>query len=333
MITRVLFIIFFLSGTFTFAQNRFQEITIVYFRELSEDDLNRLTEFRNSINPSKKKEKYQILLKNFYSEKITTFNDESDLYYLPKNIVNKSYSDEEAIIEKIKNFNAANILSFSSDLNINPILKKIGLFSNDVYQLRKIIKKIKKESVTVVWFNGFLPNKFSAENIKLVYEQNKKNGTLSQLIPNITNIKPLTRVMPVSDNYNFIFEPVEYFNSYQVLLTFYDYNTEEDVEIFNEIIDTSIQNKDFKISREVGTNRFVLSINNRYLGYKCYRLQRKNNTKGVPDSDDCGDCKDECLYNKEFSISIRGYVSNFNSDDLWSNKIQQFFLQCNLGNK
>jgi hypothetical protein len=333
MIARILFIIFFLTSAFAFSQNKFQEITVVYFRELSEEELAKLIELKKLINPSKKKEKYQITLKNFYSDKTTKFNSEGDLYYLPKSIINKTYNEENEVIDKIKNFNATNILSFSSDLNLSSSLRYIGLFSNELQQLSKNIKKVKKGDLTLIWFNGFLPNKFSAENIRMVYDQNKKNGTLSQLIPVITNIKTLTRVIPVSNNYNFIFEPVEYFNSYQVILTYHDYNSGEDIEIFNEVIDTSLQSKDFKLSRQTGTNRYVLSIDNRFLGYKCYSLQKVNITTGVPGGDDCGECKDECLYNKEFSIRVRGYVNDFNAEDLWSASIEQFFLQCTFFNK
>ncbi len=320
---------FFLS-TVVLAQNKLQEITVVYFRELSQDDLNKITEFKKLLNPQNKKDKYKVILKNFYTESSVTFTNESDLYYLEKSIVNKVYNDEKDVIDKIKNFNALNILSFSSDLNFNPSLKDIGIFSNELRRLTKNTKKI-KENVLIVWFNGFLPNKLSTENFKVIYEQNKKNGTISQLIPNITNIKPLTRVIPVSDNYNFVFEPIEYYNSYQVLLTFYDVETGNDLEIFNEIVDIYKNNKDFKLTREIGTNRFILSINNKFLGYKCYSLLKITDSGKIEGPNGCDECKDECLYNKEFSLSIRGHVNNFNSEDLWSSKIQPIFLQCTVG--
>ncbi len=315
-------------STGIYAQKNSREITIYYFRELNQEEVLKIKELKNNLLTKNKKIKYTINFKNFYTDVVTKFEKDYDLFYLPKNIINGLYNNDQDVIIKLDSLNVPNKISYSTDL-YTPY--KTDEFCNNISDLTKKIKKIKSGNTLIIWLNGFLPNKYSTENIKKIYKQCIENGTEAILKPKIVNPKNFKKLIPDEEYYYIEFESIEYFNQYEILISFYDYSENKNKVIFNEILDFSKSgNKDFSIKKDENIeNKCVLKIATHYLAMECYKLKNELNIVDVPEKEsDCGDCKYLCLYNKEFSIKIRGYNDDFSSEELWSEKVVPFFFQC-----
>lgn len=255
----------------------------------------------------------------------------------PYNIINKNYPNEQSVRDKIEeNITKAssNTLSKKSKNTLfiycytsskNWIFSQIADFENveltslNKKSKKKFIKKLRKkkyDKVHVILDNGFVECKYCEENISKRSEQ--------ELIPEIF-LKPSQIIRPIDkpSKYRIEFENVKGFKIYEIEIM------GPSGILFKDKIEIS---KTFNPDRNLNLNlnyneeELVFSVSDKYLGQLCYSLEEDLTIDNVL-KEDCN-CQQECLYNKEFAIRVRG-VSRFlpENHDIWSKYVRIYF-QC-----
>ena len=328
----ILVILVFFSVVF-YAQKKPKEITILYFSKLSDKDIADIEKIKNVLwgKNESKKNKYSIKLTNFYTDDkidLNLKNFKSSLGILNSNVNNITFANTKLVIEKIQKLNLTNLFSFKANASTDI---EFGFLCTDIQQLSKLIKKSKERTINIIWENGFVPYLYSVENIKAIYQQCIDANEISKLIPKVIHPLFKEQLLPDENGYIIEFDSIGCFPEYQI-----------------EINSTSEKNKGqfikehlkFSQNEEHGKDIFMyytgdgklckIYISQTYLGKICKKMEHAEilNTSEIPSDLDCGECLNTCLYPTRFELRIRGYVTGYTKDDLWSDFVKRFSFQC-----
>ena len=325
----ILFALFFFSLNI-YAQKNIKEITIHYFSKLSDNDVEAIEKIKNGLfgKNGSKKNKYKLKLKNIYTGGIIDLNkDGSAIDNFNYDVENLTLINTKHVIEKIQEFNLPNIFTYKTDINTEV---KFGVLCKDIRQLLKLIKKNKENNLNIIWPNGFVPYKYSVENIKRIYQEHSESNEISKIIPKIIHPSFKEQLLPDENGYVIEFDSVGCFPEYEI-----------------EINSTSEKNKGqfvkqhlkFSQNEEHGKDIFMyytgdgklckIYISQTSLGKICLKMSSDSvNVNEVPTDEDCNECRNKCLYPTRFELKIRGYVTGYTKDDLWSDFVPRFSFQC-----
>lgn len=322
----ILFVLF-LACLQVKAEKMPQELTIRYFSKLSDKDITEIEKLQVELcgKNDTKKNRYNIQLVNIYTNEKTSFIKKNDLHYLPTSIENLNIIKSNFVISKIDSLKLSNLITYRTD---NTIPVEFGALCLDIKSLVKKIKKIKNNDVNLIWFNSFVPYKYSVENIKVMYEALNNEGEIAKLIPKINSPLIFEYLRPDETHYTIKFDSVGYFNEYEIEINCV---TEDfKVEFIKEHLKFSYDKKQDVFMYYTGESRGCeILISTKYLANICYKMDNGNvNIKDIPDDNGCEPCKYECLYNKKFSIRVRGYTIGYNKEQFWTEKIDWFLFQC-----
>jgi hypothetical protein len=296
-----------------------------------------------------KKEKNKLK----YRIKVTSLNDNisiniennNDLNLLIRENPNKTFKNEQEMalfLAKFINDNTFELTSSSHFINIDGF----QTFSN-IELLGKKIKKSNHDKITLIWNNGFKPYIFSPEFLNFKLNQPSEN-TL-KLIPKIIHPSPDWEdvLRPDESHYYMLFDSVGVFPSYEIAIY---WKKKIGIDEFNNKIYDSIlllkqclsfiEEKDF-LQNKSKTNLALYSINEsgckiaiseKHIANLCYKNWKSSiNTNEIPDYEDdsCTVCKSTCLYNKRFSVHIKGCATGIKVPENLSSATFFFQFQCN----
>jgi hypothetical protein len=289
----------------------------------------------------KKANEYQFSIQSALNEEIITIDKASDLNLIDNNSFNSIHSDKNEEIEFIKS-KVSNLKYFefkiNSTLNLN-----FENSTNDYQSLLKWIKKNSGDELLIIWNNGYRPFKFSSENIIREISNKTKEGSLEQITPKITKPKYNEVLRPDNTSiYYFEFDSVGIFPSYNIQVYWkkpigkdYYNNTIYDSILF---LDECLQFTSRQDYRNLPYALFAtddskckVAVKVEYLANICYKLEQKIiNTDEVPDHDDtCTPCKYECLYQKKFSLIVKGCSPGIKQELIPEAITNLFLFQCN----
>jgi hypothetical protein len=299
------------------AQNN-KVISIIYFDNV-DNVSQKILELKSKF--SKSKNKYQFELINFFNKDKRALNDQNSFNSNKKPIINYDFNDVSALSQKIDELTNSNSIVYNEDFLTN--------FSSEhnhrnLDELYKKIKKLKSENIIIYWFNGFVPYYKSKENLSNTFEALKKTNQVNKIIPQVITPEVDMVLKPTAKYYIMEFEGIDYFENYEIEIT----KTNDNRLLIKNMIQVTEdgESEDYYLFKTGYGEKLKLKLKQDYLGYECI----KNYTNEIPDST-CN-CRFECLYDREFSIRIRGVKEDFYRDELWSNKIGPFLFQCNNTN-
>jgi hypothetical protein len=326
-----LIILFFLSINI-YSQKNSKEITIRYFSKLSTNDIVTLDMINKEIFRKKSSRNNSFKLINFYTNesidfvKKIDFNEKINVFNT--SIDNLSYSNNKNLIEKLKNLNLSNLVFYKTNINT---VGQADLLYKDLNELLKLIKKNKERSINIIFENDFVPYKYSVENIKFNYENFKQTNELSIIIPKIIHPTFKEQLLPDENGYIIEFDSVGCFPEYEIEINSTSEKTKgQFIKEHLKFSQNPVGSKDIFMYYTGEGKTCKIYISQTYLGKICKKMEHTEilNTSEIPNDDDCGACLNTCLYPTRFELRVRGYVSGFVKDDLWSDVVKRFSFQC-----
>lgn len=299
-----------------------QIINIYYFKSLS-NSTDEVLFLKNELDGKKSRTipKYNINFINYYTKVKTSLETTNEIYFLPKVIENKIFKENKEILSDLMKLEQNSLVTFNPDIT-SPV--KFGKTYTNIKDLINAIKKNKNNEINIIWFNGFVTYYYSPENIKKVYYEHKERNDLSKIIPKIITPFVKEQLRPSSTHYEIIFEGVDLFDQYEVEINNRFGNLDFVRKVVNVLPKDQFSKDDIFMYKTGFGNKISLLLDQKYLGMECVRLFSEMSTPPDPTCD----CIYLCLYERQFSIRIRGIVQGVEADDLWSLKIEPFFLQC-----
>ena len=266
----------------------------------------------NKLNKGKKgaKAKFAFVLTNIYNlsdEKLIVRSD--DLY----DGLLKYTEDENYNIFYSKSFN---------DLKDDKIINQ----SNQEALIKEVSKKSKKKTIKILFDNGFLEPAYSKERLEKFL--NSRSSNCNALKPQFTKLRDRYQLRPEGYYYVIEFDSIGYFDSYEVEI----YRNNDGVkktlikDVFNT--DGSDEKEDFYLTIGGKSRNAKIFLKESYLGLNCVNNIRKENILGKGWDPLCGECQNECLYQTNFNIRIRGLAEGYTEDCLWSDEIKKIEFQC-----
>jgi hypothetical protein len=297
-----------------------QLISIVFFKN-PDNIADKIIQLKSELTKSKKNQlKYRFELLNFFTQEKYIVENLNSFESINKYYENREYLDLKNLNSKIESLLNDKVIIFNEEI-LTQITSKTNF--QEVFELKKEIKKKKKGNITVYWFNGFVPYYKSKENVMNVYKELKETNELEKIIPRIVKPEVGEFLKPLSKNYEIEFEGVSIFDIYEI-----EIRKNNDNKLFInktlKVIDLSEVNENDEFSLSINKfGKMILKFNKDYLGEECVKtFDNKEPLKKC-------DCNHKCLYDREFTIKIRGVVDNFSKSDLWSTRIGPFLFQCN----
>jgi hypothetical protein len=329
-----------------------QKTKLIFFStyNFNSSDKELFIKIRNEIlgKNEKKSNEYQFSIQSALNEEVLNVDKSSDLNLIDNNSFNSIYSDKNEEINFIRTkrqeYDATFEFKINSTLNLN-----FENSSNEYEYLLKWIKKNSGDNLLIIWNNGYRPFKFSSENIIREISNKSKEGSLEQITPTITKPKHNEALRPDESHYYFEFDSVGIFPSYKIQVywkkplgtDFYN-NTMYDSILFLEDCLQFTRIEDFKMKKNSFSialfasddSKCKVAIKEEFLADICYKLEQKIiNTDGVPDHDDtCTPCKYECLYQKKFSLIIKGCSPGIKQEIIPETTTNFFLFQCAKSN-
>jgi hypothetical protein len=278
------------------------------------------------------KAKFAFLITNIYNlndDKIIVKADDPILnqnkcFKTSQNFIFKSKSDlNEGILEYIKqeDWNQFYSSKFNSLNN-----EKIHNFNNLENLVSEAQKKSKKKAVKIIYDNGFIDPAYSKERLENFI--NNRQSNCSDLHPKFTKIKDRYQLRPEGYYYIIEFDTVGFFDSYEVEIF---RNSEGSKKVLiNDVfsVKSTEQSDDYYIKIVSKSKNAKLYLKESYLGLNCVNNIRKENIVGKGWDPLCGECQNECLYQTNFNIRIRGIAEGFTDDCLWTDEVKKIEFQC-----
>jgi hypothetical protein len=319
-------------------------IEIISTQSFQIEDKNSFKELRTLLIGEKenKKQNFQFKIKSFINNRSIEIREERNLDIISSNSINnfEEFKTAELFSNYVNQFsNKENYVEYekSSDLDLSYI--------NQFYNLKdlvKFIKKTKNNKIIIIWNNGYKPYLFSTENIS-----NTIKNTLDKqlLTPQIT--KPFYNevLRPDESHYKIEFDSVGIFPSYEISIYWKicvgkdvnDNKIFDSILFIKECIDFSTyddflekkSNTNFGMYSITDSRKCIIEMKENYLSNLCFqKFSKVMSTSDVID-DNCEPCKSYCLYQKLFSIEIKGCANNLKTEQLPKNNVQLFQFQCN----
>jgi hypothetical protein len=345
------FLLFTVVHSFSFSQVK--SITFLSTRKLSSIDIENIKSVYKSVigKNGKKIGKYKFILKSCLNSEEIVINTTDDFYLNQQNSFNRDFvstNDEIVYIMSIIPGKKTFEFKTSSDILLTASIPSLSVSSD----LIKRIQKSKENEIIVIWNNGFEPYIFSSVNINTIIKQSNKSNSLDALRPRI--LKPNVKqrdLRPDESHYYIEFDSVGIFPSYQVQIFWkfqdgMDYmgNTVYDSVLFvNECIDF-ITEEEFKEGKEdydfalfsVFDSKCKIALSSDYLANICYQEDtQKLNTQELKNEEDCTPCKYDCLYQKKFSVVIKGCATGVKEESIPGSTLNfnYFLIQCDYKQK
>lgn len=327
--------------------SQIKEIEIISTQAFQIDDKDSFKELRTLLIGEKenKKQNFQFKIKSFINNRSIVIRNENDLNLISSNSINnfENFKTEELFTNFVSEFsNRQNYIEYekSSDLDLVYVNQ-----SNNIKDIVKFIKKNKNNKIVIIWNNGYKPYIYSTENISNTI----KNTPDKQLLtPQITKPYFNEVLRPDESHYKIEFDSVGIFPSYEISIYWKrcvgtDIN---DNKIFDSVLflkeclsfTTYEDFFDKKSSSNFGmysitdTKKCAIEIKENYLSNLCFQKFSKVMSTSDLIDDNCEPCKSYCLYQKLFSIEIKGCANSLRSDQIPKNNVQLFQFQCNKSN-
>jgi hypothetical protein len=340
-------LLFTVVHSFSFSQVK--SIMFLSTRKLSPNDIENLKSVYTSLigKNEKKSHKYIFTLKSCLNSDEIIIKNPNDLNTNQSNSFNRDFvtvNDEiNYIMSFISNKKTIEYKASSSDILFNSSIFSLTHSSD----LIKRLQKTKESNIVVVWNNGFEPYIFSSSNINAFIKQSIKFNNLDVLRPAI--LKPNVNqrdLRPDESHYYIEFDSVGIFPSYQVQI-FWKFNDGKDymgnidydsIILVNECLDF-ITSEEFKDEKEdydlalfpVFDSKCKIALSSEYLANICYQEDKKKlNTQELIDEDDCTPCRYDCLYQKKFSVVIKGCATGVKEESIPASIVNfnYFLFQC-----
>jgi hypothetical protein len=285
----------------------------------------------NDLNKGKtgQKAKYIFIIRNIYDENVDNIKTTAQNLLGPDNnfppFLNFTIKSKESLIDNIismADVNDYNIY-YSPDKFNNLNSKQIINHVNQDKLFSSIKKNIKKKRVRIFYDNGFLTYAYSKERL----DNYLKNNNCESLRPQLTNYHTKYQFRPISNYYQIVFDTLGFFDSYEIEI----YKISEGTKkyLFHNTLSFSAYqdlNNDFDLVVKLKSGKGTLYLKESLLGENCVN-QFGGNVKNWDST--CSDCQQECLYQKRFTIRIRGVVQDDSEECLWSNELKDIQFQCN----
>jgi len=321
-----------------------KEIQIISTQNFQNEDIQLFKQFRKLLvgKNESKKEYYQFKIKSYLSNRNIIIRSENDFNLLNKNSVNNflEFQSIESFTD-IVNQNSVyqNYFEYKNSFELELSFEKT---TSTINELVKFINKNKENKSTIIWNNGYKPYLYSSENISNII-----NNTIDKQIITPTITKPLynEQLRPDESHYKIEFDSVGIFPSYEISLYWKKYIGRDinDNKLYDSVLFlkecisfTSYENylakkstTNFGLYSFYDSKRCALEIKENYLANLCVQYFSKVLSTSELSDDGCEPCKSECLYQKWFSIEIKGCANNLRSDQIPKSNIQFFQFQCN----
>ena len=199
-------------------------------------------------------------------------------------------------------------------------------------KLKKILRGLKNdkfEELKILYFNGFKPYKSSKDRYLARMKKALILNDFSELKIDLLNPKQgKTFVLRPDEKYYVLdFDSLGIFDQYEIEIyceTQTALGTWLKIRVgFSDFEDQS----DIVLYYTGELRECKLKISENFLGDKCFEFSNDIDTHDIPEIDDCGPCKLECLYQKKFSISITGVSSGY-YDPKVKNTCKPVLFQC-----
>ena len=318
-------------------------VKFISSNNLDDNDLSILKEIRSSLIGKNNKG-----IKNFKFKYESCYNidqinlDKIESFGLietnSKNLKYQTLQDQIKYLNTISDINKSIELEVSTELELN-----ISNSTNEISKIIKFIKKSKQNNIIVILNNGYKPYNFSAENINLEISKKQNTNAIEALRPIIITPKFNALLRPDESSMYYIeFDSVGIFPAYELTIYWkkpineiYDKTIYDSLILLQECISFSAI-EDFKSRKSttdfalfaVTDSRCKIAINEHFLADICYKLDPAfNNTEEAPDPD-CRECKNECLYLKKFSITLKGCAPGVIKERIPHGNTPIFLFQC-----
>jgi hypothetical protein len=339
-------LLFTVVHSFSFSQ--IKSITFLSTRKLSSIDIENIKSVYTSLigKNGKKIGEYRFTLKSCLNSEEIVINATNDFYINQQNSFNRDFvSINDEIVHIMSIIQSKKTFEFktSSDILLTASLPSLSVSS----ELIKRIQKSKENEIIVIWNNGFEPYIFSSNNINTLIKQSNKSNSLDVLRPRI--LKPNVKqrdLRPDESHYYIEFDSVGIFPSYQVQI-FWKFQDGKDylgnivydsILFVNECLDF-ITAEEFKEEKEgydfalfpVFDSKCKIALSSEYLANICYQEDKKKlNTEELKDDDDCTPCKYDCLYQKKFSVVVKGCATGVKEESIPGSIVNfnYFLIQC-----
>jgi hypothetical protein len=286
------------------------------------------------LNGGKKgeKAKFAFIITNIYNpndEKIIVRSDDKLIdktryFKTPQNFIFKTKAD---LIAGVLDYVKEDDWNIYYSKNFNEINKNI-IHNHSVLDvlIKEVKKKARKRSVKIIMDNGFNEPAYSRERLENCL--NAGSGNCSKLKPKFTKLVDRYQLRPEGFYYVIDFDTVGYFDSYEIEI----FRITDGVKkilvqnVFNTK-DKSLSD-DFYMTIGGKSKNAKVFLKESYLGLNCVNNIRKENIIGKGWDPLCGECQNECLYQTNFNIRIRGLAEGYTEDCLWSDDIKKIEFQC-----
>lgn len=286
------------------------------------------------LNKGKKgpKANFAFIVTNIYNQNdeklIVRSDDEIDIekrfFTTSQNFNFKSKNDLiNGIIEYIEedDWNIFYSKSFNEIKNV-----KIRNHNNLDKLIKESQKRSKKKVVKIILDNGFNEPAYSKERLEQYMKS--RSSSCSNLRPQFTQLKERYQSRPIGNYYIIEFDTIGYFDSYEVEI--YRLNDGIKKILVKNVFYTKEKNEseDFYLTLGNKSRNAKIFLKESYLGLNCVNNIRKENILGKGWDPLCGECQNECLYQTNFNIRIRGLAEGFTEDCLWSEEVKKIEFQC-----
>lgn len=286
------------------------------------------------LNKGKKgsKAKFAFVLTNIYNlsdEKLIVRSDD------PLASKNNYFKSTQNFNFKSKNDLYDGLLKYTEEENYNTFYSKsfnelkdnkIINQSNQEALIKEVSRKSKKKTIKILFDNGFLEPAYSKERLEKFL--NTRTSNCNALKPQFSKLKERFQLRPEGNFYVIEFDTIGYFDSYEVEIS-------RIVDGVKRILVKDV----FSVSENNGIEDYYLTLGGKsriakihfkesYLGLNCVNNIRKENIIGKGWDPTCGECRNDCLYQTNFNIRIRGIAEGYTEDCLWSDEVKRIEFQC-----
>jgi hypothetical protein len=288
----------------------------------------------HKLNKGKKgaKAKFAFVLSNIYN-----LNDDKLIVKSDDPLASKDnyFKSTQNFNFKSKNELYAGLLNYAEEDNYNIFYSKgfnelndsrIINQSNQEALVKVLRKKSKKKTIKILLDNGFLEPAYSKERLEKFL--NSRSSNCDMLKPQFTEIRDRYQLRPEGFYYVIEFDTIGFFDSYELEI----YRNSDGVKriLVKNVFSTngSDASEDYYLTVSGKSRKAKIFLKESYLGLNCVNNIRKENILGKGWDPLCGECQNECLYQTNFNIRIRGLAEGYTEDCLWVDEIKKIEFQC-----
>ena len=344
------------SATAVSAQTDSQQIEILFFSGLSDEDLDGINELATRLT---KKVEASIFLQNAYVENVRfKWNGASKTF--GNGVENWEKTKVSRLIRKESVQSDPTNMSIRDGLELETISRQydamimvqtdvdwyrdeslaipIGWDINSEEKRKKELRKLAKqvwrlqaehEKLAIIFANAPIPYLRSFESFSTAFKANRKNP---EFIPEFGSrgCEVTKTLKPQGDEYVFSFEGSRFFDEYEVELYEITEGVPELIRAEVLVPASTSSTQGWTLNSARAENWYQLVFDYPRLGEECAQRELGQGVDSEIDPD-CDTCRYECLYGKRYGIRIRGHHPEFAQakkyDGLWS-CLKNVLFQC-----